>query len=124
MAATPTEISRVDGGNWLVAVHGQLTYGTSTAFERTLRQISEDRPAGVAIDLAEVWFMDSSGVKALLSARKRLAAVGARLALLRPHQMPLSLLQRMQLDRFLEVAGSLEEAFPSRRDPASVREGT
>jgi anti-anti-sigma regulatory factor len=55
--------------------------------------------------------MDTSGISALVAAKKRLQETGAFLAVLQPHPMPRSLLQLSNLDHLLLVSGSLTEAF-------------
>ena len=95
----------------MVAVHGDLAFGSTDRFVKAVAEIADGGADVVAVDLADVPFMDSSGIGALLEARRRLEAIGGRLAVWRPQPKPMSLLARMQLDRVIAVADSLEEAF-------------
>src|SRR3954467_14967570 len=56
------EVQRTDKGT-VVAAIGELDMATVEFFDATLRAVLEDGPA--ILDLAELSFMDSSGVRAL-----------------------------------------------------------
>lgn len=114
-----TMAREIEDGVWVLDLDGELDLTTAGALKGAVEAIVPERPLGLAVDLAHVPFMDSSGISALVAARKKLQDVGAFLAVLRPHPMPRSLLQRTNLDRLLLVSGSLHEVFERAVDAAS-----
>jgi anti-anti-sigma factor len=117
-AMLSTLAQEIEDGVWVLDLHGELDLTTAGALKGAVEAIVPEHPLGLAVDLADVPFMDSSGISALVMARKRLHDVGAFLAVLRPHPMPRSLLQRTNLDHLLLVSGSLHEAFERAADTA------
>ncbi len=106
-----TGVREVENGVWVLDLHGELDLSTVEALNGAVDAIVPEHPRGVAVDLADVPFMDTSGISALVAAKKRLQETGAFLAVLQPHPMPRSLLQLSNLDHLLLVSGSLTEAF-------------
>ena len=68
-------------GQTVVRVDGELDMSTVPMLEGVLRAVGASRPQWVALDLREVDFMDSAGLKAILTARERFAASGRTLQL-------------------------------------------
>lgn len=68
-------------------------------------------PCFVVLDLQEVTFMDCSGVRALLEARRRAVAAGGSLHLAAPSQHVRTLLRLTHLGRALPVFDSVSEAI-------------
>ena len=105
-----TRAREVENGVWVLDLHGDLDLSTVDALSDAVDAIVPEHPRGVAVDLADVPFMDTSGISALVAAKKRLQKTGAFLAVLQPHPMPRSLLQVTNLDRLLLMSGSVTEA--------------
>lgn len=95
---------------WIVDTDGELDVTTAGRLSDNIDEIAERHPSVVAVDLTHVSFIDSSGARVLIRAQMRLEAIGARLAVLRPHAMPRSFLLRTNLDRLIAIAESIEEA--------------
>jgi anti-anti-sigma factor len=57
----------------------------------------------LALDLADVDFMDSTGVEVLVSTRRRIDLEGGRLKLLNPSRPVLRVLEVTGLDRLFEI---------------------
>jgi anti-anti-sigma factor len=86
MASKPAEFSIVtddDGGRLLVSVRGELDLATAPQLEAVLFPALE-RGGRVLVDLRELAFMDSSGVRAIVAAHMRANGDGARFAVVRP----------------------------------------
>jgi anti-anti-sigma factor len=77
-----TEVAHLHGGREL-HVHGELDVATAPALAQRLRALTELGHA-VVVDLAEVSFMDSSGLRVLLQARQDADRDGRALELRRP----------------------------------------
>lgn len=67
-----------------VALVGELDMGSVSALEAYLAPYLSDGVAGLVIDLRELTFLDSSGLHALVDAKRRAAAGGQRLVLIAP----------------------------------------
>jgi anti-sigma B factor antagonist len=67
-----------DGDATTVSVAGELDLSTSTRLNRQLDAVLDRSPARLRIDLAEVPFMDTTGVAVLLKARRRALEQGCR----------------------------------------------
>jgi anti-anti-sigma factor len=79
--------SRVRGPLTVLVLRGELDlYGTVAIEPELERLASEPGVEAVALDLRELEFMDSSGLRAVVLADQRLREAGRRLALVRgPH---------------------------------------
>jgi anti-anti-sigma factor len=72
----------------VLTLSGELDLASTPILERELAAVESAGAKRIVIDLAEVGFMDSSGLQALLRARERAAEEGVELALRRgPHQV-------------------------------------
>lgn len=65
----------------------------------------------VVVDLAHVTFVDSSGLGALISARRSQAQAGGSLVLVQPPEMLRRVLATVQLQQHLPVFDSLQQAM-------------
>ena len=71
----------LESGEHLVTLEGELDMATANGLSEWLIEISG---SAVIVDLAEVTFMDSSGINALAVARGHIAEAGDRLIVTRP----------------------------------------
>jgi anti-anti-sigma factor len=69
----------------LLVLRGELDAWSSEPLAAALADPALTGAADVEIDCAELTFVDSSGVVALLEARRSVEAAGARCSLVRPH---------------------------------------
>ncbi len=95
--------SEQTGASWVVRVRGEVDMATSPALESEFDTVLAATPERVGVDLGEVSFLDSSGIRVLLVARQRLADADATLAV-----------DRMSdpVQRVFEIAGVLETLAP------------
>ena len=71
-----------------LALDGELDLASAPELERELREAEESGATRIVIDLGGLGFMDSTGLQALLRARKRASAAAYELVLRRgPHQV-------------------------------------
>lgn len=80
----------------IVRMSGELDLASSDRLSALLSDLSDQT---VVVDLAELTFIDSSGIAALVAAKDRLRSAGRELVLTRPQP---------NVDRVLEMTG-LEE---------------
>jgi anti-sigma B factor antagonist len=80
----------------VVVPTGELDLATAPALEEALGRAFETDAARVVLDLRELEFIDSSGLRTLLTARRRSEDAAARFSLVAGHR---------GLERTLEIAG-------------------
>jgi anti-anti-sigma factor len=80
MAAPFTaEARRPDASTWVVTVSGELDLATAPQLEAVFEALEPSPDARVLLDLEAVTFLDSSGIRALVRAKRRLDGIGAPL---------------------------------------------
>lgn len=72
-----------ESGAPTLALRGELDIAEASRVDRELRLLDQDRPDRIILDLRDLSFMDSSGLRLILSTYQRLAADGRRLQLIR-----------------------------------------
>jgi anti-sigma B factor antagonist len=95
-----------DGGVRL-AVAGEVDVCTANRLHEALTTALDARPSTVVVDLAEVTFIDSSAITALMTARRRASAGGGTLTVINGNGI---------VRRVLEVTGVLH-ALTEAGDP-------
>jgi anti-anti-sigma factor len=92
----------------VLRVAGELDLGNAARVGEALGARPE-APAAVVIELSEVTFMDSTGVRELLEARRLTEESGGRLALLAPSRPVQRVLELSQLIEVFEVITDLDD---------------
>src|SRR5258705_13988123 len=72
------------GSEVVVGLEGVLALATVEPLSGILHEILERRPATVAVDLAGVSFLDSTGIRCLVNAARAAATDGRKLVVRRP----------------------------------------
>jgi anti-anti-sigma factor len=97
------------GGDGIeVAVAGEMDLATSPPLGLALDQVLDTKPVTVRVDLAEVSFLDSSGIRCLVDVAERAAAVGSHLVVRNPTPMVLRVLEICGVRELLSVDGPLD----------------
>jgi anti-anti-sigma factor len=100
-------------GTVRVQVGGEIDLASVTALAEALAAVVATRPAMIEVDLADVWFMDSSGVNTLVRAYNSAAADGCRLRVTRPQR---NVYQVLRMCGLLDLFGlRQDQQVPSRR---------
>ncbi len=76
------EIS-VSESNALVALNGELDIATAPALEERLNELSRDRLSRIVLDLRELAFIDSTGLRVVLGLASGLADSDARVVIVK-----------------------------------------
>jgi anti-sigma B factor antagonist len=74
---------RNEGGAWVVAASGELDLRTSPELEERLDRVWRAGAELVILDLRQIEFMDSTGLRVLLAAHQRAQETSRRFALVR-----------------------------------------
>jgi len=72
---------------------------------QALRQVLETKPVVVRIDLAEVSFLDSSGIRCLVGAVQRAESIGSHLVVRNPTPMVVRVMEICAVDHLLLADG-------------------
>jgi anti-anti-sigma factor len=89
------------GDEVAVALVGEVDLSNEAALGAALDAVVGMKPARIVIDLAGVSYLDSSGVRCLLSVAKHAAAAGSELVVCRPVGIVLRVLQICGVDELL-----------------------
>ena len=94
------------GPTTIVTLSGDLDPATAPKLDEALRGLAaDDAVERVVLDLAELAFLDSSGLRVFVTSREALVARGADLALRRPTANVSRLLDITGLGEIIEVDG-------------------
>jgi anti-anti-sigma factor len=108
---SPLEIITEHGeGQARIALVGELDIASAPLFEEGLEKVEADAPAVLVLDLRKVEFIDSTGLRAVISADERARSGGRRLVIIRGTTAVERVFSVTQLDQRLEIVD----------DPASV----
>lgn len=86
-------------GSVVVSLTGELDISTSPELSQALESAQSDPTRAVVVDLAGLQFIDSTGLRVLLGAKRDADRAGAELRVRNP---------RTEVRRLLEIAGVLE----------------
>lgn len=95
-----TECEELPNGTLYLCAHGELDLATASVLRETLAACADEAPRHLIVDLADVPFIDMSGLRVLVEARQRQLGSGGELLIGRPSR---------QVQRVLEIAGSRAE---------------
>ncbi|WP_405427776.1 STAS domain-containing protein [Micromonospora sp. NBC_00617] len=97
-------------GCTVLKVRGELDMATSPQLREGLQRLVEAGERLVVVDLAEVGFMDSSGLGALVVMFKALREAGSRLCLAAVQSVVRSVLSVTSVDRVIGIYDSVAAA--------------
>ncbi|HEY3245352.1 MAG TPA: STAS domain-containing protein [Phycisphaerae bacterium] len=103
-------IRRVNGAT-VVDATGEINMHFSPDLHRALVELVAERPARLVINLAEVAYIDSSGVGTLVEIFRRVKGYQGKLALVSPPPRVKSMLEITKLDQFFTILTSEQDAL-------------
>jgi len=86
-----------------VQVRGEIDLATAPDLESTIRKVLDDAPRGVDLDLQNLTFIDSSGLRSLVAISKDASARGLPLALRNVPRHAQRVLELTGLDAWFDV---------------------
>jgi anti-sigma B factor antagonist len=93
-------------GRTLVRLSGELDLANSTRLRSELERLDIEAESTVVLDLREIEFMDSSGLRALLAAQELIEQRGAECAVTRGSEQVERLLRVTQATKYLQMIDS------------------
>jgi anti-sigma B factor antagonist len=103
-----TEVSR-EGGLAVLRLDGELDLASAPLLESEVQAAMADDPAAIALDLRGLEFIDSTGLRAILSLDERCAGRGLMFALVRGSEQVERLLSMTRVAEHLQIVDSPEE---------------
>jgi len=108
--------SPVQGVRWqqstaIVDVAGDIDLNRSMEFQKSLLDVLDERPQRIIVNLADVPYMDSSGVASLVKLLSRTRKCGAQLCLVGLTQRVRSLFEITRLDVVFTICVTEKEAL-------------
>lgn len=102
--------AQLGNDTFVVSVTGEADMETASEIERELRQVLKLGGRSVAVDLAEVGFIDSTALGLLLRFQPRFRARGGDLLIVSDDRRVLRTLEITGLDRIFRIERRLGEA--------------
>lgn len=100
------------GRHVVLAVSGDVDLATAPTLRERLASVAGG--TAVVVDLAEVGFMDSTGLGVLVAAHRRAVVAGGTLVLARPQRLVRNALRLVEVDAVVDVYDSLDAALAAR----------
>lgn len=101
---------RDEGNVAFVGVVGELELDTHTGLREMLIRLAAARRPAIVVNLAEVSYIDSTGMGVLIGGEKRANEYGGKFAVVCANEKTLRLFRMTGLDRALRIFPSEEEA--------------
>lgn len=113
MADRPVSVKDVrrDSGTTVVVLTGEVDLHHVPEVHAVILRECAEKPARLVIDLAEVTYMDSSGVGVLVHAYQKMNALQGKLRLVGMQPRVRSVFEITRLDRYFTICSTLEEAM-------------
>lgn len=92
-----------DQGTPRLVVSGELDLASAEELEAGLRQLESSEPEVLVLDLRELDFMDSTGLRTVIAADARAKDRGARLVIIRAPEEVDRVFQLTRMDQHLEL---------------------
>lgn len=98
-----------DGGNVVIALRGELDLASAPAFSAQFDDVCSDTSAVIVVDLSELDFMDSTGLRSILLAHERCNQQGRRFAVVPGGRQVARLLEIARVEDHLEVISAPQD---------------
>ena len=94
-----------DGGDGTVVVRlrGELDMATAPGLTRALTTALDERPPALVLDLSELNFVDSTGIRVLITACRRAGSEGCSFVVRSPRRPVLKALRLTGVDRLMVI---------------------
>jgi len=97
----------------VVSVSGRIDTSTSAQFEETITELIDKGHFNLVMDFSEVDFLSSSGLRILVTTRKKLREMGGDVVLANPSQRAADSVEIAGLDKLFQSYPNREEAIGS-----------
>ena len=98
----PFDVQRTDRETTLV-IRGSLDINTAPTLAEEIDRIIATKPSRVAVDLAALDLIDSSGVAALVKLYKGVRGTGGAIAIVGARDQPLAIFKLLRMDKVFNL---------------------
>lgn len=98
-----------DGGMVVIALHGELDLASAPVFSDQLHHATAGDAAAIVVDLSELDFMDSTGLRSILEAHQRCGDSGRRFAVVPGTRQVARLLEVARVEEHLDIVSSPDD---------------
>jgi anti-sigma B factor antagonist len=105
--------SREEGDTHVVAIEGKLNTGASPELEKYLLGLIDEGATKILLNLEELDFIASTGLRVILSTGKKLGKVNGKLAICNPNLVVMDVLKMSGFSQMFEVFEDEAEALSS-----------
>ena len=99
--------TETDGTTVRLALTGELDIAGASRVEQELERIEREPPATIVLDLRELAFMDSTGLRVIVAADSRAREQARRLVIVRGTDTVQRIIEMTRLDERLEIVDDL-----------------
>ncbi len=104
MSSSPFDITIEKRGNAVhVILTGELDISTAQRLEDDLRRVEAEQPELIVLDLQQLSFMDSTGLRLLITADMRARQEERRLVIVQGNEMVQRVMRLTRLDERLDI---------------------
>ncbi|MEU8516435.1 STAS domain-containing protein [Kitasatospora sp. NPDC048722] len=114
---------RREGPARVVSVAGELDHDSANGLRAALSRPAAEGEERIVVDLADLWFCDSTGLNVLLRARLDAEAAGLRLELAGPRPTVARLFEITGADSVLRIHPDLDGALKATDPSPGTRDG-
>lgn len=100
------------GPHKILAVNGEVDLYNVSELKKALFDAIDDSVSSLIVDMKNIFYMDSSGIGALVAGQKKMKAKNGKFALLNIHEDVMNVLKLATLDKFFTIYDS-EDEVPS-----------
>jgi anti-sigma B factor antagonist len=93
---------------------GAIDLHVSPEVRAALRELIDEKPKRLVVDLSRVPYVDSSGLAVLIGAKQEIEANSGSFVLAAPQQAVRTILESARLDQYFKLAPDVEAAAASR----------
>jgi len=111
MQPDPVEVDRPESGVVVLRARGDVDAYTAPGLRAQLHEATAGEAGLVVVDLAEITFIDSAGLGALVGAHRRMRETGGRLRIVRPPPLVARAFELTGLDEVLDLRDDREQAL-------------
>jgi anti-sigma B factor antagonist len=108
---SPVRRVRWSDGSAIVDVAGDVDLSRSAAFQRSLLEVVDRRPERIIVNLADVGYMDSSGVASLVKLLSRARRIDLPICLVGMRERVRSIFEITRLDSVFDIYATEQEAL-------------
>jgi anti-anti-sigma factor len=103
--------TREEGQQVRIALEGELDLSSALTFDEEIRRAEERKPETIVIDLSRLKFLDSTGLRLIMSAHARAKTRGHRLAIVEGGHAVRRIFRLAGVNRRLDIVPEAPSAY-------------